>query len=101
MALAREVLGAGGQPGALHALDARGAVARDDRRILAVRADADVRAVALGEHVEARPEVEIDPETPELSPLDQPLTVRERLLARRADGEVVGKDRGAGATIFP
>ena len=97
MTLAGEMLRARRQPGAGHAADARHAVARDDLGILAVRADADVGAVALGQHVEARAEVEIDPEAAQLARLDAALPGRERLLAGRAEREVVGKDRHAAA----
>jgi hypothetical protein len=70
---------------------------RHHARILAVRADADVGAVALGQHVEARAEIEIDAEPAQLPRLDLALPERERLLARGAHRQVVGKDRGAGA----
>src|SRR5256884_3121442 len=53
---AGEVLGARRQALSPHAADPRRAVAGDDRRVLAVRADADIGAVALGEHVEDRSE---------------------------------------------
>jgi len=43
VALAGEVLGAGRDPRRLHPLDARGAEARYQLRVLAVGADADVR----------------------------------------------------------
>ena len=84
--LAGEVLGAGRDAARLHAADARGAQARDQRRVLAVGADADVRAVALGQHVEARAEVDVHPEAAQLAPLDQPLSRDHRLVARGARG---------------
>jgi len=62
VALAGEVLGARRQALSPHAADPRRAVAGDDRRVLAVRADADIGAVALGEHVEDGGEVQIHPE---------------------------------------
>ena len=95
--LAGEMLRARRQPGARHAADARDAVARHDLRILAVRADADVGAVALGQHVEARAEVQIDAEAAQLARLDQSLFVGEALLAGGPHREVVGKDRHAAA----
>ena len=97
MPLAGEMLGARREVAARHAADARHAVARHDPRVLAVRADADVGAVALGQHVEARAEVQIDPEPAQLARLDAALPEGERLLAGRAEREVVGKDRHAAA----
>ena len=93
--LAGEVLGAGRDAGRLHAADARGAQAGDQRGILAVGADADVRAVALGEHVEARAEVDVHAEPSQLAPLDEPLARHHRLVARGTRGEVVREDGDA------
>ena len=95
VALAGEVLGARREPAALHAVDPRDAVARDDGRVLAVGADADVRAVALGERVEHRRQVQVHAEPPELARLEEPLARGEGLLARGPDREVVGEDRDA------
>ena len=95
--LAREVLGAGRQPPAHHARDAGRAVAGHDGRVLPVRADADVGAVAVGEDVETGPQVEIDAEPAQLARLDQSLPMGEGLRTGHADGEIVGKDRGAPA----
>src|SRR5215813_6806173 len=78
MTLAREVLGARRDAALLHALDAREAVARHQRGILAVRADADVRAIAVCEDVEAGTEVQVHTETAQLSRLEYALAVRER-----------------------
>src|SRR6185295_19683090 len=91
--LAREVLGAGGEPTAHLGANARDAVARYELGILAVRANADVGAVTIGEHVQARAEREIDTVPAHLARLDQPLARGERFLAGGADREVVRKDR--------
>src|SRR6267142_5675398 len=95
MALAGEVLGTCRKPAFRHAAHPRAAVARDELRVLAVGTDADVGAVAIGQHVEAGPEVQVDTEPPQLAGLEQSLLVGERLLARRAHREVVGEDRHA------
>src|SRR5436190_13438634 len=80
-----------------HAGNACDAVARDELGVLAVRADTDVGTVAIGQHVQARAEVEIDAEAAQLARLDQSLFVGEALLAGGPHGEVVGKDRHAAA----
>src|SRR5689334_10797270 len=95
MTLAGEVLGAGGETAFGHTAETRRAVAGDELRVLPVRTDADIRAVAVGENVQARAKVEIDAEPAELARLDQALLVRKALFAGRADGEIVGKDRDA------
>src|SRR5712692_5489503 len=97
MTLAREVLGARGEPAALNATDTRHAVARDERGVLAVRADPDVGTIGLGQHVEHRSEVEIDPEAPQLARLEEALAGRERFLTGGAHREVVREDRRARA----
>src|SRR5712691_551541 len=97
MPLAGEVLRAARETAALHTPDPRHAVAGDGGRVLTVRANPDVRAVGLGEDIEDGPEVEIDPEPAQLARLEEALLRRERLLARRPQGEVVGKDRRAAA----
>ena len=96
VALAREVLGAGGDAGRLEPADARGAVAGYEGRVLAVRADADVGAVALGQHVEHRREVHVYPEPAQLAAFEEPLAVDEVDFSRGARGQVVGED-GDGA----
>src|SRR5215470_5413150 len=77
MSLARKVLGARRDAALLHALDARQAVARHQPGILAVRADPDVRAVAIGEDVEAGAEVHVHTEAAQLARLEYALAVRE------------------------
>src|SRR5215813_5261426 len=93
MTLAGKVLGAGRHAGGLKSRDPRGSVARDEHRIHPVRADADVGAVALRQHVEHWREVDIDAETTQLATLDDALTVDEGNLAGGSGGEIVGKDR--------
>src|SRR5262245_50180578 len=93
MALAREVLGARREATLLHAVDPGYTVPGHDGGVLAVRPNADVRAVALGEHVEHRREVHVDAEPAQLTRLVHALMKRERLVARRSQREVVGKDR--------
>ena len=93
VALAREVLGAGGDARRLEPPDPRGAEAGDQRGVLAVGADADVRAVALGEHVEDGAEAHVHAQSAQLAALDAPLAGDEADLARRPRGEVVGEDR--------
>src|SRR5262245_26940399 len=93
MALAREVLSARRESTLLHTLDPRDTVPGHDGGILAVRAYADVRAVALGEHVEHRREVHVDAEPTQLARLVHALVKRERLVAGRSQREVVGEDR--------
>src|SRR5215510_325158 len=92
MALAREVLGARREAALLHALDPRDAVPGHNGGVLAVRPYADVRAVALGEHVEHRREIHVDAEPAQLTRLVHALMKRERLVARRPQSEAVGKD---------
>ena len=93
MALAGKVLGAGRNSALLHALDARQTVASDHGRILAVRPDSDVGAVAIGEDVEDGPEVHIHAQSPKLARLEDTLPIRERFVARRPHRQIVGKDR--------
>src|SRR5262245_11703026 len=93
MALAREVLGARREAALLHALDPRDAVPGHNGGVLAVRPYADVRAVALGEHVEHRREIHVDAEPAKLTRLVHALMKRERLVPRCSEREVVGKDR--------
>ena len=64
----------------------------DELRILAVGADADVRAVALGEDVQHRGEVDVHAEPPQLAALDEALPLHEVRVARGAGGELVGED---------
>ena len=59
VALAREMLRARRKPALRHAAQPRDAVAGDQLRVLAVRADADVGTVAVGQHVEAGPQVQV------------------------------------------
>src|SRR5262249_61150542 len=82
MALARKVLGARRETALLHALDPCDAVPDHDGGVLAVRAYADVRAVAIGEHIEHRREVHIDAEPAQLTRLVQALMKSERLVGR-------------------
>src|SRR4029450_13486091 len=93
MALAREVLGTRREAALLHALDPGDAVPGHDGGVLAVRPDADVRAVALGQHVEHRGEVHVDAEPAQLARLEYALMKRGRLAPRGPQREAVGKDR--------
>src|SRR6185503_4210063 len=68
---------------------------RDEGGVLAVRPDADVRAVALGEDVQARPEVQVDAEPPQLPRFEESLLEGKGLFAGGSDREVVRKDRHA------
>ena len=97
VALSGKVLRAGGDATTGHAANARHAVAAHDLRVLAVGANPDVRTVAFGQDVQHGTETQIDAEPSQLARLDQSLTMRERLLAGGADGEVVGEDRHAAA----
>ncbi len=93
VALPGEVFGARRDAALLHALDPRQTVAGDETRILAVRADPDVRAVAVGEDIEHGTEVQVHPEPAQLAGLEDALAIRERLFPSRPHREVVGKDR--------
>src|SRR5215470_14964009 len=93
MALAREVLGARREAALLHALDPRDAVRGHDGWVLPVRPYADVRAVAISEHIEHRREVHVDAEPAQLTCLVHTLMKRERLVARCSQREAVGQDR--------
>src|SRR5262245_8494755 len=93
MALAGEMLGARREPGGLQAADARRAEARHEVWILAVGANADVRAISLGEHVEHGAEAHVHAQAPELAALDDALSLDEALVRRHARGQVIGEDR--------
>ncbi len=93
VALAGKMLGARRDAALLHALDPRESVARDQARVLAVRPDADVRAIAVGENVEHGPEIEVHAQPAQLARFEDALAIRERFVARRPHREVVGEDR--------
>ena len=68
VAVAGEVLGAGGDAGGLQALDPGGRVAGDERRVVAEAAHADDRVVGGGVDVDVGREVEPDAQRGELVP---------------------------------
>src|SRR5262245_9339451 len=95
--LAREVLGARRDPCGLQAPDPGDAVAGYEVRVLAVGADADIRAVALREDIEHRGEIHVDAQAAELAALEEALPVDEGDLSRRAYRQIVREDRDGAA----
>ena len=91
LAVAGEVLGAGGDADALQALDEGRDLARDELRVGAERANADDRARRVDQHVGDRREVEVDPDRRQLAADRRADAPRQGRVVDRAEREVPGK----------
>ncbi len=98
VAVAREVLGAGGDAGGLEPFDVRGGVPGDQLRIGAEGADADDRVGRVGVDVGGRGPVQVDAALGEAAAELAGHVVGEPGVVDRAQGEVAGE--GGAAAYF-